>query len=93
MNQICFELDPCFYSFKHAFFLYNLVLINLYVIIHMAETIDLTMFPTDLSCLVKLLKNKISYMANVLEISDDCKDVLDSLQNYSTFKKFLCVRL
>ena len=48
----------------------------------MAEKIDLTMFPTDLNCLVKLLKNKISYMANILEISNDCKDVLESMQKF-----------
>ena len=59
--------------------MYSLVLINLYVIIHMAEKLDLTMFPKNLNGLVLLLKNKITYMANVLDLAEDCQHVLQSV--------------
>ena len=63
--------------------MYQLVVINIYMIIYMTEEIELSKnYPQSMIYLVNLLKNKIQYMAGVLDILQDCEAVHAGVKNY-----------
>ena len=62
--------------------MYHLVLVNLFVVIGMADTLKLDHEVAHFRILIDLLKNKLNYMSVSLGILNDCEKLLFAVKNY-----------